>query len=41
MGRDKAALVNADPPYGVDYAGLVDGRERSGVPQKKGGWGHL
>ena len=34
LGPDRAALIATDPPYGVDYAAIVDGRAN----QKRGGW---
>lgn len=34
MSGSRAALMMTDPPYGVDYAEIVESREN----QKKGGW---
>lgn len=34
MDDSRAALVMTDPPYGIDYAAVVDGR----VNQRAGGW---
>lgn len=34
LGGERVALVATDPPYGVDYAGVVAGRAN----QKAGGW---
>lgn len=34
LGNAKLALIATDPPYGVDYSGVVAGRKN----QKKGGW---
>lgn len=34
LGTDRVALIATDPPYGVDYAAIVDGRAN----QKRGGW---
>jgi len=36
MGGEKAALMHTDPPYGVDYANVLGGRD-----QKAGGWSEI
>ncbi len=37
MGGEVASLMHTDPPYGVDYANVLGGREN----QKEGGWAEI
>lgn len=37
MGGERASLMHTDPPYGVDYANVLEGREN----QKEGGWSEI
>lgn len=41
MDGDKAALMNTDPPYGIDYSKLKDGIPGSGFKNHQEQWGDI
>lgn len=41
MGKERAALMNTDPPYGINYSKTKDGIPRSGFSNHQEIWGNI